>query len=80
MLGPLLASAAFVVVACWAGQASAQGVSSPPESSSTWGLGAAAAVVQQPYRGVKRKTTGLPLISYDGNWVNVSENGLTAST
>ena len=71
MLGPLLASAAIVVVACWAGRASAQGASSQPEPSSTWGLGVAAAVVQQPYRGVERKTTGLPLVSYDGTWVNV---------
>jgi outer membrane protein len=72
MLGPVLASAAFIVVACWAGRASAQGVSNQPEPSSTWGLGVGAAVVQQPYRGVERKTTGLPLISYDGTWINVS--------
>jgi outer membrane protein len=71
-LGPLLASAAFVVVACWAEHSSAQGVSTPPEPASTWGLGVAAAVVQQPYRGVERKTTGLPLVSYDGTWVNVT--------
>lgn len=72
-LGPLLASAAaFVVVACWAEHSSAQGVSTPPEIASTWGLGVAASAVQQPYRGVERKTTGLPLISYDGPWVNVT--------
>jgi len=71
-LGPLLASAAFVVVACWSGHSSAQGVATPPEPASTWGLGVAAAVVQQPYRGVERKTTGLPLVSYDGTWINVT--------
>ena len=71
-LGPLLASAAFVTVTCWSEHASAQGVSNTPEPTSTWGLGVAAAVVQQPYRGVERKTTGLPLVSYDGTWVNVT--------
>ena len=72
VLGPLLASAAFIVVACWTGGASAQDAPTAPESASTWGLGVAAAVVQQPYRGVERKTTGLPLVSYDGTWINVS--------
>jgi len=71
-LGPLLASVAFVAVACWAGHASAQGVSGPSEPASTWGLGVAGAVTQKPYRGVERKSTGLPLVTYESSWVSAA--------
>ena len=71
-LGPLLASAASIVVACLPARALAQGMSAPSQASSQWGLGIAAAVTQKPYRGVERKTTGLPLISYESNWASVT--------
>jgi len=71
-LGPVLASAAYIVIACLPGHALAQGTSAPSEASSRWGLGVAAAVTQKPYRDIENKTTGLPLISYESSWASVT--------
>lgn len=71
-LGPLLVSAASAVMICLPSVARAQGKPAASESSSQWGLGVAAAVSQKPYRDMDNKTSGLPLIFYEGAWASVT--------
>ncbi len=40
-----------------------------------WALGAGVSVRQQPYRGAERKTTGLPLLFYENQWVRFAGVG-----
>lgn len=42
-----------------------------PQGGSQWGLGLGVSSAQQPYRGVDRDTTGIPLIYFENRWVRL---------
>jgi outer membrane scaffolding protein for murein synthesis (MipA/OmpV family) len=64
------------LLAAFAQPAAAQQQPAQGEAATSWGLGAAVSVERQPYRGIDNKTVGVPLISYENQWVSIS--GLSA--
>lgn len=52
------------------------GVVAPAETASYWGLGLAAGVNRQPYRGDSSQTTAIPLVLYDSAYLHAFGNVL----
>lgn len=56
----------------WATVPSVQAQTPANSGNSSWGLGAGVVGFDKPYRGYKRETLALPLISYENQWVSIS--------
>jgi outer membrane protein len=64
------------LMAAFAQPANAQQQPAQGEAATPWGLGVAVGVEHQPYRGIKNKTVGIPLVSYENQWFSIA--GLSA--
>ena len=64
------------LMAAFAQPANAQQQPAQGEAATPWGLGVAVGVEHQPYRGIKNKTVGIPLLSYENQWFSIA--GLSA--